>query len=609
LKRCISITIGALLLLTASEHVCRAADVLQHVPGDALGLVVIRDLAATDAKVQRLLNRIQLRSIGPLAFLRATTGIEDGLNTSGDFLLAVVPGNGGTARPKICIWLPIKDYDQLVRSLGGQPGRGITAISLAGEDLLIARQDEWALVMDPDQRSRMADMLAEAPMALDRMPSWNGWAGKNDITVAALPKGIQKILELSTMTSPPGRSSDAAARDQSTDDLFGPMNPRAAEGSGEIVDNRLESWLAAGLQRSVGALLTASPRFSQLAGSMQSLACGVRFDDAGNARAGLRASWPGDSIILQAPAQARSALPPTLFDKGEFVLHVAGTWPTALTSLAAGTYARLVVDELKSQEGIQLDDETVSRYVQAVEQAAAEVTSFNVLTLPGENHQGVYTNGFVVVRATSAEKFLDLASEVIRLWNQMNREAEGGPRLVFDVAELPVANRTTVQYSLDLAAADGAPAIPEMRQAMERLFGPGGKLTLLLVKVDEQTTLLAAATLHQLTEMLQRLDRRQPTDWSIEPFAGVNRLLPQQAAWRAYLSPHGYTTWSARRMDAIVGVPVIGGPLVKEFPRAPPIGAAGGVRENELWIDLGVPVETISGAGTYLQRLQARGRR
>jgi hypothetical protein len=261
------------------------------------------------------------------------------------------------------------------------------------------------------------------------------------------------------------------------------------------------------------------------------------------------------------------------------------------------------------QEGIRLDDETVNRYLQAVEQAAAEVTSFNALTLPGEKHEGVYTNGFVVVRVADADKLVDLAGEAMRLWNQMNREAEGGPRLVFDVAELPVADRTAVQYSLDLAAADGAPAIPEMRQAMERLFGPGGKLTLFLVKVDDQTALLGAATAEQLAKMLQRLDRRQPTDWNMEPFAGVNRLLPQQAAWRAYFSPHAYTTWSARRMDAIVGVPVIGGPLVKEFPEAPPIGAAGGVRENDLWIDVGVHVETISGAGTYLQKLQARGRR
>jgi hypothetical protein len=147
-----------------------------------------------------------------------------------------------------------------------------------------------------------------------------------------------------------------------------------------------------------------------------------------------------------------------------------------------------------------------------------------------------------------------------------------------------------------------------MRQAMERLFGPGGKLTLFLVNVDHQTALLSAATSEQLANMLQRLDRQQPTDWGIPPFAGVNRLLPQQAQWRAYFSPHGYTKWSARRMDAIVGVPVIGGPLVKEFPATPPIGAAGGVRDGEIWVDFGVPAETIQGAGTYLQSVRKRGR-
>jgi hypothetical protein len=210
----------------------------------------------------------------------------------------------------------------------------------------------------------------------------------------------------------------------------------------------------------------------------------------------------------------------------------------------------------------------------------------------------------LAVKVRSADKFVDLATEAMRLWNQMNREGQGGPRLVFDVEELSIRDRQAFQYSIDLAAADGAQVLPETRQAMEKLFGPGGKLRTIIVKVDEHTALLAGATANQVAAMLEQLDRKQPLDWQQRPFADVNRLLPLQAHWRAFFSPHGYTLWKSRESAAIVGTEVIGGPLVKEFPSAPPIGIAGGLNERELWLNIAMPADMIRGAGVYLQPIQ-----
>jgi hypothetical protein len=339
--------------------------------------------------------------------------------------------------------------------------------------------------------------------------------------------------------------------------------------------------------------------------------CGVRFDQDGNALVDVRFAWRGAPAFVTfnpfnngARGGTDGGPLPSMYENGEFIVHGAGKCLPSLTAAIATTYVGLLVDELKAQEHIQLDDRTSIRFFQAVDQAAAEVASAAVLTLPGEKQEGVYTNNFAAVRVASAEKFADLTAEAMRLWNQMNREAEGGPRLVFDVAELKIANRAAVQYSLDLAAADDAPAIPEIRQAMEKLFGPGGKFTLILVTIDEQSVLLAAATPEQVAAMLERLDQKRPIDWNAPQLATANRLLPEQAAWRGFFSPHGFTTWSTRQMDAIVGAPVIGGPLVKEFPVTPPIGVAGGIRGEELWIDIAVPAETIRGAAEYLQKIR-----
>jgi hypothetical protein len=119
--------------------------------------------------------------------------------------------------------------------------------------------------------------------------------------------------------------------------------------------------------------------------------------------------------------------------------------------------------------------------------------------------------------------------------------------------------------------------------------------------VDEHTALLAGATPDQVAAMLEQLDRKQRLDWQQPPFADVNQLLPKQADWRAFFSPHGYTTWKSRESAAIVGTEVIGGPIVKEFPAAPPIGIAGGVTSGEFWMDIAMPADTMCGAGVYLQ--------
>jgi hypothetical protein len=45
--------------------------------------------------------------------------------------------------------------------------------------------------------------------------------------------------------------------------------------------------------------------------------------------------------------------------------------------------------------------------------------------------------------------------------------------------------------------------------------------------------------------------------------------------------------------------PVIGGPMIREFPASPPIGLAGGFERRQLWIDAALPAETLRAASRY----------
>jgi hypothetical protein len=94
--------------------------------------------------------------------------------------------------------------------------------------------------------------------------------------------------------------------------------------------------------------------------------------------------------------------------------------------------------------------------------------------------------------------------------------------------------------------------------------------------------------------VLTVLSQEHPIAWDER----TNRLLPADADWRMMISPHGHTRWLKRQMDAMLG-PVIGTPLVRQFPASPPVGAAGGFTTHEIWVDAAIPAETLRATGQY----------
>jgi hypothetical protein len=588
------------LLCAVSQPDVHATEVVWQLPPGTLGFAVVRDIGTTDGKLERLITALQLPTFGPLEFLRTATGIGDGLDVHGEFMLALLPSEAAGRQFEYCVWLPVSNYDRLLESVGSRPNDGITAVTIAGEDLLIAKRDKWAVVMDPDRRDLLENLLAVAARTPDTVRTWEKWVDASDVAVVALEGGVQELFDLFRTDQLAEAQADSNKPD---DDLFGP----ADRGRYRLPDQNDQSGEAVGIlgraYHTIRSVHAAVPELQQWIGEVQSLGIGLRLDDDQNALTQVRLNLKSDTTVEPATAQSRAASEsaPGLFDEGEFIVHGTATFPTDAFAAVASAYVRLQVNELTAAEQIRLDEDSLTRFYDAVEQAAAHVTSACVLTLPGAQTDGVYTNSYLAVRTADVDKFVELVNEAMRLWNQVNREGQGGPRLVFDVEELSIGDRKAVQYSLDLAEADGAAVLPETRQAMEKLFGPGGKLRLLIGKVDEHTALLAGATPEQAATMLSQLDRKQVVDWQRPPFAEANRFLPEKAAGRIFLSPHGFTSWKAREMAAIVGTEVIGGPLVKEFSASPPIGVAGGLNNDELWLDIAIPAETIRAAGTYLQ--------
>jgi hypothetical protein len=299
-------------------------------------------------------------------------------------------------------------------------------------------------------------------------------------------------------------------------------------------------------------------------------------------------------------------VPYSIYGSGGFALACAGQLPKSVLEMLASGYLQSLAADLKTEEHTELDEDSMQQLNEAVEQAAGEIRYVAVVTQPGGQPAPVYTNNFVVLRVSSAADFLSRSAEVMRLWNKANRDADGETKLVFAMEEAKLGDRSARQYTLDFVTMLGGPAVPEIRQAMEKLFGPGGKLRLWVVPADDHTVLLAQGTPEQVTAALKLYDRKQPIDWSRSEVSKCNRLLPAAADWRVFFDPHRYFDWEGRQALAVTGVSVIGGPLVKPFRNSPPVGIAGGIHDQELWIDAVALAPTLKSAYDFLTPAKPR---
>jgi hypothetical protein len=582
----------------------RAADVLAEVPNGALGFVLVRNLSAVDAKVGQLASLLQRNIPRPLGFLKDFAGISDGLNPDGDFLLALFSSTNGSEQSLVfCVWLPVTDYDRFLSSLGATTIDGVAAATIAGEDLLVAQRGEWALVMDPDQRERIAE-LAVAEPAPPRLPAWDKWIAANDVTVVAFSPGVRTLVaSFAADGAADERSPDANNRD------FARRNPNANPRL--YYSARRYVTLADMWENAKTEFQKWSAAMPELAGAMRQadiVGCGLRIDGSGNAQASVRVALgkSASTPLFGAGGKGSSELPPSLYTGGGFVSNGAGRVPPAILSAYARGYARYLAAEMKVEERTELDEASLKRLMEAGEKAAGLVHSIHFVSQPGEAAQPIYSNDFMVVRVSSAGAFVEHAKEVMRLWNSANRNAKGDTRLVFDLDDTKIGETPATLYSLDMATLEGGLILPEVRQVMEKLFGPDGKLRLWIVPADEHTVLLAAATPDQMTAALKVLGEKQNIDWNRNGLRECNALLPAESDWRVFVDPHRYLDWQRREQAAIAGVPIIGGTLVRDFPASPPVGIAGGFCDGELWLEAAALAPTVKSADTYLARNRSR---
>jgi hypothetical protein len=170
------------------------------------------------------------------------------------------------------------------------------------------------------------------------------------------------------------------------------------------------------------------------------------------------------------------------------------------------------------------------------------------------------------------------------------------------IGGLPVLK---VQMTFGLPAAKN---IPDFAQMMEKMFGPGGKMTFFLAAADEKTVVAAYTNEKSFLRGLQAARQPAKSLSADQSIAKTAALLPPQAPFVGYWSPAG-TVEFVNRLVSLFAPGEQAGHRLPKFPATQPVGCALTTAPNEVRTHTVVPADVLQAIGRYViqVREQAKG--
>ncbi|MEO2046779.1 MAG: hypothetical protein ABGX16_09430 [Pirellulales bacterium] len=176
------------VLLPASTNANE--NVLTLVPENALGFVVVNRLADVSEKLGKHAQELELPLPDLLMMLKMKLGLTEELNEKGNLMLALLPPRTGEREPQPLVALPVSNYEKFIGRFQGDPTSDISEVEVAGQTVLIAHKNNYAVLVNMENRGALQDLLnstAKSPLAVTSLTKW---IGENDATVVLLGPGL-----------------------------------------------------------------------------------------------------------------------------------------------------------------------------------------------------------------------------------------------------------------------------------------------------------------------------------------------------------------------------------------------------------------------------------
>ena len=581
----LSLRTFALVALFALTRVpAKGAGILDQLPADTTGFVAVHNLSAASAKIERVTAIFQELTPGPLpaplALAMGATGIGPGLNEQGDALLAFLPSDEAPFPPQPLLLIPVSDYAALAESLGGDAAGEICRVTIAGEEVLLAKRGDFAALMNVEHRDQFEKLLAAAPVMPAELAPLTDWLATTDVALGLTRSGVERLTAL-------GRRQAADQRQQAE----------------AILNDPDESQALREIQRSMQAFDIV---LEFLDAEVTAGAVGLSIDDDANVKLAKRVLLSEAGVLTTlANAKPLEKSPLANFAVGPFVIAGGGPIPPGFGD-AFASLVRRFTEQLPPGRGYEgFTTEEWEKLEQSYREKMAGLQSTSFVLYAGEKEEGLLTNYYSVSDVTDSRDYLQGFRKSIDLDNDLMEKAKNDLSFPYELTDGEIADKPAVIAVADIGGAVADPNVPGVELMMKTMFGPDGKMKLYAIAADADTAIVGSATQEQLAKAVEFALSGENSLADDSSVGVTTKLLNPAAPWTMLISPAGAVAWGAR--GAQTWAATFGGDLkVPPFPATSPIGVSLNLNEGQFQGEFVLPVDLLKGIAEYALKFQAK---
>ncbi|MEQ9409732.1 MAG: hypothetical protein RIK87_18495 [Fuerstiella sp.] len=561
-------------LVLAAAVVCTitasAADnILQVIPKDVLGAVVIANPEQAQAKLSELAAKLQLPLPDLVQMARQRSGVSEGLDTTGSIALVLGEPAAGSPFPTAVWYVATSDYRQLLTSVGADESDGkIASAMLNGQRMLLAARDGYALIADIGSRATLERCLEGDSSLATETEAMSHRIDGTDFYAVATPAGIS--------TAKQGLLQGLA--------MIKMQVEQQSPNPGDIT----------------AALAVYETIFRAMDREFSHLMFGIRMEADSAIRIVKSGLLLPEGILSRTGRNTRPMPPEIMADlpAGPFIFAGGGTLPQ---NLAQDMMAWSIQMMKLYLHGTELTDEDMRQLTDAAAGLMGNMRSMFIVMGNTSDDAPMYGNTTLVIQVDDASTFLkNYEASILRMSEIMERSEN--PPFTYQVSRSSFQDHEILELQTDMSGFLQAQAVPQTRQMMKNMFGDAEKVMIYLAVADEHTVLGRYISREQLVEDLKRGRPEQSVKDQPE-IAETLALLPGTAMGVGLWSPIGTFRMARQMMQTLQPAAAA---AIPDFPDSPPVGMSLELSPQQFHVDIVLPPGLIDAIAEYARSLHGQ---
>jgi len=536
LRKTIWTAVAALALAGVVSQPAVAGDTLKLAPADALGAVVIDDLAAIDAKLEAAAEKIQLPLVGPLTAMKSIAGLDECIDTESKIVAVLLEGEDVRAQPAPVILVPVKDFDAFVEILEGEADEeGVYRLGIIPKPTLAAKKDGCAVIV-PEQNADLLEVVLQSSGGLDEtLGDDAAWVSDRDVAVVATKKGISlfcdKVVEGINMVQ------------------------LMVQGRGEQA------------QAAVQGLEIYKKMFTGINAEMQMLGVGLNLQASGDVVIHIRKQFlPGGE--LAACLDVGDGTPDLLAGMPDEPFVVAGG--TIVNPALGDLMMRFSIDAMAAAPQLYgIKEEQTKKLIDLAKPITDDLKSLSVMITVGEDGDPVYSRMVAVMSTGDAEQYMQAYKSYMDEFGALMKDSDGMFSMPMETKPIEIEGHEGIEVTMSfpdefMQQAAGSEAM------LEELLGPGGKIKAFIVAADEKNVLIGYTSQTLLKKAIAVLAGEEDALADAATIKAAAENLEGGNFSRGYFSPAG-TVDFINSMLATLPPFADQGLQLPPFPETPPV--------------------------------------